>query len=62
MQTASTANDEVMALVMEEARRIASELVERRVRGIQRVVARKDEQIAELRRQLAHQEESTTDD
>lgn len=46
---------------MEEARRIAADLVERRVKGIQRVIARKDREISELRARLAEQEDTGND-
>jgi len=54
------ADDELMEQVMDEARRIAVELVERRVKGIQKVVARKDREIAELRARLAEYEQEDT--
>lgn len=60
-------NDAASALVeaaMVEARTAAQELVERRLRGLQRkVIAPKDREIAELRQRLAayEQEENTND-
>lgn len=54
------ADDELMEQVMDEARRIAVELVERRVKGIQKVVARKDREIAGLRARLAEYEQEDT--
>lgn len=46
----------VMDSAIAEARLIAEQLIERRVKGIQKVVARKDREIAELRRRLAEYE------
>lgn len=51
------ADDALMEQVMDEARRIAAELVETRLRGLQRkVIAPKDKEIAELKRRLAEYE------
>lgn len=47
----------VMDQAMAEARAVAEQLVERRVKGIQKVVARKDREIAELRKRLAEYEQ-----
>ena len=54
-------DEQVMALVLDEARRIAAELVERRLRGLQRkVIAPKDREIAMLRQRLAAYEQEDT--
>lgn len=57
-------NDQLMEQVMDEARRIAAELVDKRLRGLQRkVIAPKDREIAELRARLAaFEQEDPTDD
>lgn len=61
MRRPSMTDDQLMERVMEEARRIAADLVERRVKGIQRVIARKDREISELRARLAEQEDTGND-
>lgn len=48
--------DDVMEAAQAEARRVAAELIEKRVKGLQRIIAKRDIEIAALRRQLAQQE------
>lgn len=51
-----------MERAMAEAREAAAELVEKRVKGMQRVIAKKDRTIANLRARLAQYEpEEATD-
>lgn len=44
---------DLMERAMAAARMAAAELVEKRVKGMQRVIARKDREITELRERLA---------
>lgn len=53
---------DLMELAMVEAREAAAALVAKRVKGIQRVVARKDREIAELRERLAKYEQDQEED
>lgn len=50
----------VMDQAIAEARAVAEQLIERRVKGIQKVVARKDREIAALRQRLAEYEQEDT--
>ena len=52
----------VMDQAMAEARKVAEALIESRLKGLQRVIGRKDDEIRRLREQLAEQEEGTTND
>lgn len=59
-----TYKDSVMAEAQAVARQIAEQLVEKRVRGLQRIVSRREIEIAELKRRLAELEpqEDETDE
>ena len=52
-------SDELMERAMSEARTVAERLIEARLKGLQRVIGRKDDEIRRLREQLANQEEGT---